>query len=433
MESNELILRYLMGAASKDEVDELEQRLGNNKCLQDEYLRQAEIDAHLRQEAQLANGFDNPINPQVDRPLKSASLWKWVSGVSTLAASILLVVLALNFPAPRSAMAFPSLGKLSANIPWSQPSIWVAAGTGNVEMLRTEIEGGVAVDARIEKDLTPLHLTSLFNQAAAAELLLNEGADVTATDNQGNMALHMAVFLGNTEVVRILLSADADPLVRNGLGFNSLEIVAAPWSNKYEEYLREAEKELNTELDVRRIRTERPKILELLVSGADTAKSQSAVPIDIFYAAISGDANAIREHIAIGTDLNQVEQVGGSTPLILATIFGNRSVAEMLVEADADLEVRNKSGGTALHQACFFGRPEIVKILLQAGADRRKLNVFGLTPIDLAAKEMDSEWQAIYEHTYQTLNLDFDFEKLDRARDQIREIFKKYDSMESAR
>ena len=53
MRSNELIQRYSLGICSEEEVHELERRLRANETLQDEFLREAEIDAHLRQEAQL--------------------------------------------------------------------------------------------------------------------------------------------------------------------------------------------------------------------------------------------------------------------------------------------------------------------------------------------------------------------------------------------
>lgn len=141
-------------------------------------------------------------------------------------------------------------------------------------------------------------------------------------------------------------------------------------------------------------------------------------------AAIAGDVRAVRECFADGNDLNETEQVGGNTPLMLAVTFGNQEAVSVLIQAGADLEVRNKSGSTALHQACFFAQPEIVELLLSAGADPTKINDCGATPLELAPARFDSDWRAVYEHTYRSLNLEFDFNTIADAHARIRELFR---------
>ncbi|TWU38533.1 FecR family protein [Novipirellula artificiosorum] len=63
MHSNELIRRYVLGIASNEEVHELDRRLLNDEELQDEFLLQAELDAHLRQEAQLGSVDSGQLAP----------------------------------------------------------------------------------------------------------------------------------------------------------------------------------------------------------------------------------------------------------------------------------------------------------------------------------------------------------------------------------
>jgi len=420
---NELIHRYLLGISSEEEVQELERRLHGNEELQDEFLLQAELDAHLRQEAQLGAGED--ALPNVETRQRSPDIWKWVSGVSTLAGAVLLMLLALNFPPQTAAMAFPSLGELSVNVPWIEKSIWVGAGQGDLEMLRGELRSGVSVDAKLYGELTPLHVSALFDQAIAAQLLLTESADITLTDGKGNTALHMAAFLGNTEVVEVLLSARADPTVRNELGFNTIDLVATSWNDEIEEYLHTVEKELHTTLDLERIRAERPQVLKLLVR-ADGMEEGVTPDISIFQAAIVGNSAAIEQHIAAGTDLNQTEDFGGSTPLMLAAIYGHTAMAKSLIEAGADLELRNNSDGTALHLACFFCRPAIVELLLQSGADPNKINSRNLTPLDSVTIELDAELEAIYRYVYDSLDLEFDLQHVRQARHQIADILRRH-------
>ena len=69
MESNELIRQYLLGMASDEQVNELEGRLRSDEQLQDEFLLQAELDAHLRQEAQ--SGFADGNQPVADTHVRT--------------------------------------------------------------------------------------------------------------------------------------------------------------------------------------------------------------------------------------------------------------------------------------------------------------------------------------------------------------------------
>jgi uncharacterized protein len=429
MKTNELIHRYLLGVASGEEVQELERQLQGDEGLQDEFLFQAELDAHLRQTAQL--GQTDNEQPQSAVRSSSINVWKWVSGFSTLAATILLTAFVLNFPPPKTALAFPSLGDLAVNVPWGQQNIWVAAGRGDLPNLRTELRENVPVDARLHDNLTPLHVAALFNQKGAAELLLAEGADVSLVDDKGNTALHMAAFLGHTEVVRVLLSASADPAIRNDLGFNSTDLVAVTWNSDLEECYHEVEEVLNTTLDLRRVRAERPKILKLL-SAADGEPEGTTPTISIWQAAIVGNSAAIKQHIAAGTDLNKTEDFGGSTPLMLAAVFGQIETAKVLIDAGADLELRNKSDGTALHLACFFCRPEIVELLLQSGADPSKRNNRELAPLDSVTLEMGGELEAIYRYVYESLDLEFDLQYVRQGQRQIAEILRKHAATKAA-
>jgi len=420
MKSGELIHRYFIGVASAEEVRELERRLQGDKTIQDEYLLQAEIDAHLRQKVEaslMEDGTAKLAASPRERPV-----WKWVSGISTLAATLLLALMTVSVPRQPTATGYPSLGRLTAVVSRTGYGIWAAAATDDLPMIRAEWKRGVAVDARDEDGVTALHVAALTGHARAAELLLSFNADVTLTDQAGNSALHMAVFLGRRDVVGVLLANGADPLARNDAGFCSVDIAAAPWSEHYAEHVREAESKMGIPLDMGRIRRERSEILNRLV-GRDHARPPSSLPSSLLVAATTGNVQAIQEHLAIGSDLNQTEPVAGNTPLMLAVVFGNREAVRLLIEAGADINIRSKSGSTALHLACFHGRPEIAKWLLDSGADRTTKNTYGATPIDLAPQSLDAKWRAVYEHNYQTLNLELDFRALADAHARIRDLF----------
>ena len=408
----------MLGITTDDEVRELEARLLADDQLQDEFLFQSEVDAHLRQEGQSITKPDVAI----DAPARQSSsrIWKWISGVSTLAASILVAIVLFNVPPHREAMAHPSLGELTVDIPQSGQNIWAAAADGDLDAIRGELKKSVFIDAKSDCGLTPLHVATLENQPASVELLLAHGADVSLADREGNTALHMAAFLGRTDLVRLLLKAGADPELRNHLGFSSLDNVAITWSAGLEDYYHHVERVLKTTLDLEQIRAERPQILRLLASES-TTPPDLAPPVSIWQAAMTGNTPAVEQHIGAGTDLNLKEDLSGSTPLMVATTFGQVEVARFLISEGAELDARNNSGGTALHVACFFSQPAIVELLLNAGADPNAGNSRGLTPLDVVSIEFDEELGGAYRHVYESLGLKFDEQFVRKTRAQIAE------------
>jgi ankyrin repeat protein len=106
---------------------------------------------------------------------------------------------------------------------------------------------------------------------------------------------------------------------------------------------------------------------------------------DIHTAVMTDNMEALKQHIAAGSNLNEKDPFGGSSPLISASLFGKTQMAKMLIEAGADLDFRNNDGSTALHTAAFFCRPEIVKMLLSKGADKTIKNKYGSTAYESVA------------------------------------------------
>ena len=63
----------------------------------------------------------------------------------------------------------------------------------------------------------------------------------------------------------------------------------------------------------------------------------------------------------------------GRTPLHLAALSGSEQVLALLLGANANVNLTDKSGMTALHKAATLGHWRAVKLLLQRGADSHSL------------------------------------------------------------
>lgn len=426
----ELMERHLRDELTEAEMEQLAEQLDSNPVARQQFVENALWDTRVAEVLRDNQATTSAAFASAIATPRTPSLWKWLSGLSTVTAAVLLLVLVFNLPSKQAAMAYPSLGNLSISVPDSEQNLWKAAGEGELDGIRRELRNGTPVDSRLDCGLTPLHLATLFHRVDAVELLLSERADVSLADAEGNTALHMAAFLGHTDVVRILLKHAADPEVRNKLGFTASDLVAITWNSGLEDYYRGVEKTLKTPLELGTIRAERPKILKLLVAISPES-DDSAPTVSLWQAAMTGNTPAVRQHITAGSDIDAKEDFGGSTPLMLAAIFDQREVASILIDAGANLELKNNSGGTALHVACFFCRPEMVELLLQAGVDSHQTNGHGLTPLGVVTAEFDAELEGAYRHVYESLGLKFDRQSVLATRRQIERIIHDWQSSKS--
>jgi hypothetical protein len=146
--------------------------------------------------------------------------------------------------------------------------------------------------------------------------------------------------------------------------------------------------------------------------------------MDLHTATFLGDLDAVKQHIAAGTDLDQREPTMGSTALISAAVFGKTDVARALIEAGADVNIQNQEGSTALHSAAFLCRTEIVKMLLENGADKELKNIYGSTPLASVSGPF-SEVKSIYDEFSKQLGplgLKLDYEQIEKTRPVIAEM-----------
>jgi ankyrin repeat protein len=143
--------------------------------------------------------------------------------------------------------------------------------------------------------------------------------------------------------------------------------------------------------------------------------------VDIQTAVISGNLEAVKQHIKSGSDINQKDAFSSSTPLMSAAVFDKTDIAKALIDAGADLAIKNNDGSTALHSAAFFCRVEIVQMLIDVNADKTLLNKFGATPRETVMGPF-AEIKPIYEMMQQQLSpfgLKLDMNELEKTRPVI--------------
>ena len=105
---------------------------------------------------------------------------------------------------------------------------------------------------------------------------------------------------------------------------------------------------------------------------APEVKPESAtvkvLDISIHEAAVFGNIEVIKQHIAVCTDINAKSNTKSQyTPLIVAALKGHKEIVELLIAKDADVNSKDFFGRTSLDSAARKGRTEIADLLRKHG------------------------------------------------------------------
>ncbi|HEY0744894.1 MAG TPA: ankyrin repeat domain-containing protein [Chryseosolibacter sp.] len=160
---------------------------------------------------------------------------------------------------------------------------------------------------------------------------------------------------------------------------------------------------------------------------AETTKAETKAPeIDIHTAVLTDNLEALKKHIAAGSNINEKDPFGGSSPLISAAVFGKTEAAKILIDSGADINFQNNDGSTALHTAAFFCRPEIVKMLLDKGADKSIKNKFGASAYEsVAFPYIDAKPSyEMMEKLLGPMGLKLDYAYIEKTRPEVAEMLK---------
>ena len=128
--------------------------------------------------------------------------------------------------------------------------------------------------------------------------------------------------------------------------------------------------------------------ISILAMSSPPPKSDSPAPAPnkshIWNAALAGDIDALKQHLANGTPVDSVNPEFGGTPLMWAATRGHAEAIEFLISRGANVDVPGKDGGTALIAAAFLGHDKVVDVLIRHGANLNAVNRDGSAPLDVA-------------------------------------------------
>nr|XP_010591732.1 LOW QUALITY PROTEIN: E3 ubiquitin-protein ligase MIB2 [Loxodonta africana] len=218
------------------------------------------------------------------------------------------------------------------------------------------------VDAK-NQGRTALQVATYLGQVELVRLLLQARAGTDVPDDEGNTALHYAALGNQPEAARVLLSAGCNADALNGSrsaalhvavqrGF--LEVVRVLCERGCDVNLPDAHADTPLHCAIS-VGTGASGIVEVLteVPGIDVTATNSQGFTLLHHASLKGHALAVRKILARARQLVDAKKEDGFTALHLAALNNHRDVAQILIrEGRCDVNLRNRKLQSPLH-LCF--------------------------------------------------------------------------------
>ncbi|KAL9046990.1 MAG: hypothetical protein Q9214_000321 [Letrouitia sp. 1 TL-2023] len=238
---------------------------------------------------------------------------------------------------------------------------------------------------------TKLHLVSRFGLAHLLSLLLDQGADVKASNDFQETSLHWAAELGHEQVVGILLKNGAIRDAQTSFKNTPLHLASENGHEGVTHVLIEEGANLDTADRVgwtalqHAARNGHDKVLkQLLAVGADSEAKDWAGRRALHWAAERGHILVVKNLLNHGAEIDCGTN-DGWTPLHQAAEDKHEDLVELLVDKGASVNRCTDSGRSLLNFVCLYGSVRLAKLGLDKGADVNAKDRDAYTPLHMAA------------------------------------------------
>jgi ankyrin repeat protein len=224
-----------------------------------------------------------------------------------------------------------------------------------VEFVHKLIALGFDVKARDNSGRSVLMAIARFSNLAVVKELIEAGAKIDERDNEGNTVLMSAAENSDISILQLLIRAGAPLDRKNHDGASALAIAA------------------------REGRAENLKVL--IDAGGAVNLGQEDLNDALLLTARNRDASTLKFLLKLGAKPNARDD--DTTALMLAAEYGTPEMIKALIDEGAEVDAVNDGGWTALMHA---NEAENVRMLLNAGANMAIRNNDGDTALAMAIR-----------------------------------------------
>uniref|UniRef100_A0A665X314 CASK interacting protein 2 n=1 Tax=Echeneis naucrates TaxID=173247 RepID=A0A665X314_ECHNA len=209
-----------------------------------------------------------------------------------------------------------------------------------------------------------LHHAALTGTTELLSLLLEAQATVDIKDINGMRPLHYAAWQGKADSVLLLLRAGASVNSPSHDGQIPLHLSAQYGHYEVSEML------LQHQSNPCLVNKARKTPLELACEFGRLKVAQLLLSSNMVAALLEGEGG------------NDNVDSPSTTPLHLAARNGHKDIIMLLLKAGIDIN-RTTKAGTSLHEAALYGKTEVVRLLLDAGINVNMRNTYNQTALDI--------------------------------------------------
>ncbi|XP_044033929.1 caskin-2-like isoform X4 [Siniperca chuatsi] len=221
--------------------------------------------------------------------------------------------------------------------------------------------------------------------------------NINYQDSDGFSALHHAALTGTTELLSLLLEAQATVDIKDINGMRPLHYAA--WQGKADSVLLllragasvnspSHDGQIPLHLSAQYGHYEVSEMLLQHQSNACLMNKAKKTPLDL--ACEFGRLKVAQLLLSSNMVAALLEGEGGhdsldspsTTPLHLAARNGHKDIIKLLLKAGIDINRATKAG-TSLHEAALYGKTEVVRLLLDAGINVNMRNTYNQTALDI--------------------------------------------------
>ena len=248
-----------------------------------------------------------------------------------------------------------------------QTPIHLAAQHGLTDMCRFLLDFNANIKLKDLSGWTVLHHAVNHNHLDTIPLLIKRGADINAEDHQyGRTPLHLAAEKGYAEMVEMLVIRGADMLAMGDTVFSKTPLHIACFHGH---------------TNVVEVLTRKGANVHLLSGLLDET------PLHI--ACTKGYVECAKLLIEAHANVDAIgQQTNGATPLHMAAKYNHWQCCNLLIQSHCSVNLLGKYNvtGTALHTACEVGYVHIVQLLLDHQADVNSFDVNHYTPLHICCQ-----------------------------------------------
>ncbi|XP_076449414.1 uncharacterized protein LOC143285862 [Babylonia areolata] len=243
--------------------------------------------------------------------------------------------------------------------------------------------------------LMPLHIVCNHGDAVGLQMLLENGADVTAAGKWMSMNSRVAFDAHHTEVISLCIrwALKLCPEQNKPPSKSDSESTDTQPPPTPEEPDRDPAATCLVMMCP--LFRSRPKQVDSIVAAAMETVSKDA----IFKAAEEGDMELVKECMSESPKWVDTKSQCGVTLLHVACMKGHTAMVSFLLQHGASINATTDKGLTPAILAAYSNQPEVLEMLIQAGADLTLCMQNGLTPLGMAiAKQNLASSESVLRH-----------------------------------